>query len=116
MSEGRTKNREFERYESDFTVSATAQGGSKKLIEKAVVKDLSGSGLSFISSRPDQYATSQKLTLMIHLPRAGDSSAGMQGKATVVRIDRTSDDHAVICLQLDEPLSFSHTEHGPEKS
>jgi len=107
MSEDRSENRLFQRHESNFTVSIMAREGAKEPIEIAIMKDISGSGLSFISARPDQYTADQELFLFVHLPVARNSSAGMQGKATVVRTNRTSNGDASICLHLNEPLSFS---------
>ena len=107
MSEDQSENRQFQRHESNFAVSIMTREDAKEPVEIAIMKDISGSGLSFISAKPGQYTAGQELILFVHLPVARNSSAGMQGKATVARINRTPDGDASICLHLDEPLSFS---------
>jgi len=116
MSKGQAEKRQFQRHKSDFTISITAQENDEKPIETAMVRDISGNGLSFFSSGPGQYTVGQKLTVLIHLPGTEYAVAGMQGRATVVRADRASNGNPIICLQLDDPLSFSHIEQEPKKS
>ncbi len=113
MPEDRVEHRKFERHDIDFTVSVALPEARENVIETSVVKDISGSGIRFISSQPERYAIGQKIHLFIHLPGAGEASACMQGAATVVRIGKaTKDQDVTISLRLDQPLSFDPTKHG----
>ena len=88
----RSDRREFERFPIDFRLGVYGEDAyGKKFEDKAVLKDVSGGGVNFLTQKSDIYFSGQLLEITIFLPKIGEVEAHMKTKATVVRIDRPTD-------------------------
>ena len=110
--------RDFDRYPLEFVTEVTAQDSEgKKYREKTVLKNISGGGARFITQQASKYFTGQLLEMTIHLPGTTAANASMRGKATVVRIDPSSNSGIgeksrgmEIAVRLDSPLHFERVD------
>ena len=80
--------RAFDRFPIEFEIEVTTEDmGRDKYKEKALLKNISGEGVKFVTRQADKYAIGQQLEISICLPENDKVKARMRGKATVVRID-----------------------------
>jgi c-di-GMP-binding flagellar brake protein YcgR len=106
--------RNFDRFPITFSVEVAAKDSEgKKYQENTVLKDISGGGARFITQQADKYFLGQSLELTIHLPDSDEVKARMRGKATVIRLDPSSNSMidgksqtVSIAVKLDTPLYF----------
>ncbi len=102
--------REFERYPLEFESDIfTFSGTEKQLVERVVLRDISGGGACFISNRPGFYSIGQKISLEICLPGTSSADVRMRGQATVVWVDTTEEGNpsqVKIGIAMDDLLSF----------
>ena len=84
--------REFERFLIDFPLVVFAEDiEGKKIKDRCVLKNVSGSGAQFFTQQYDIYFPGQLLDITIFLPKTSEVEAHMQTKATVIRVDRPAD-------------------------
>ena len=109
--------RKFHRFPITFIMEVVATDSEgKKYKENSVLKDIAGEGarfITFITQQTGKYFLGQSLKLTIHLPGSAEVKARMRGKATVVRIDPSSNSVTdgksqtmSIAVKLDTPLRF----------
>lgn len=79
------ERREFERHPLDLSVEVFDSGKGTS-IEHTHLKNISGSGACFLSSKPEAYAPGQEIVLEMRLPVTDGQEALMQGRASVVWI------------------------------
>lgn len=83
--------RKFNRFPLEFELEVSARGKKREThVEKTTLRDISGGGAKFITRHAEKYFPGQSLEMVIYLPRAGGVTASMRGKATVVRIEASS--------------------------
>jgi len=106
--------RNFDRFPITFRMEVAAKDSEgKKYQENTVLKDISGEGAKFIPQQAGKYFPGQSLELTIHLPDSDEVKARMRGKATVIRLDPSSNSvidgksqTISIAVKLDTPLHF----------
>jgi len=106
--------RNFDRFPITFQMDVAAKDSKgKKYQENTVLKDISGEGAKFITQQAGKYFLGQSLELTIHLPDSDEVKARMRGKATVIRLDPSSNSvidgksqTISIAVKLDTPLHF----------
>jgi hypothetical protein len=106
--------RNFDRFPITFRMEVAAKDSEgKKYQENTVLKDISGEGARFITQQAGKYFLGQSLELTIHLPNSDEVKARMRGKATVIRLDPSSNSVTDgksqtinIAFKLDTPLHF----------
>jgi len=106
--------RNFDRFPITFRMEVAAKDSEgKKYQENTVLKDISGEGAKFITQQAGKYFPGQSLELTIHLPDSDEVKARMRGKATVIRLDPSSNSvidgksqTISIAVKLDTPLHF----------
>jgi hypothetical protein len=109
--------RQFERHALEFEVEVyTVLGETKVLIEKTLLKNVSGGGICFVSGRPALYSTGQKIFLHICMPGTDKMDAGMECIAKIVWSHRlqtgeTEEQQAVIGICMESVLSFERNMH-----
>jgi hypothetical protein len=109
-----TDKRAFDRFPMEFVLEVSAKDSEgKEFDEKTVLNDISGEGAKFITQQAGKYFPGQSLEMTIYLPGPNDVKADMRGKATVVRIDPSSNSgmedkskEVCIAVKLDAPLHF----------
>ena len=109
-----SEKRQFERFPIDFEIEVACQDRDAQAYgEKTVLQDISGEGVTFLSSQSERYFMGQPLELRIWLPGNDEVKAAMKGNAKVVRIGPCSNKDlrgrsSAICVavELDEPLHF----------
>lgn len=62
----------------------------RKLIERTVLKDISGTGVCFLSKNPELYTSGQEVILDINMPSTDRSHAIMECRAGIIRIEDAS--------------------------
>jgi hypothetical protein len=110
--------RNFARFPITFKMEVVAKDSEgEKYQENTVLKDISGEGVKFITQQAGKYFLGQSLELTIHLPGSDEVKAIMRGKATVVRLDPSSNsviDGKIqtisIAVKLDTPLHFERVD------
>lgn len=107
--------RAYERHTIEFEVEVSAlDGAQREFMEMAVLRDVSGGGACFISTRPELYSEGQRLALAIYLPGTDQLDARMQGDATVVWIGAPDDaapggmPRTSIGVCMDDLMTFEH--------
>jgi len=90
MSEKVTEeNRSSERHPIEFKVDIyTSPDAGRKFLEKAVLKDISGTGACFITKNPALYTVGLEIDLDINMPGSEKLGAMMECRARVVRMAR----------------------------
>lgn len=82
------ERRRSERRSIEFQVevySLPEQG--RQLIEKTVLKDISGTGVCFLSKNPELYTSRQEVILDINMPSTDRLNAVMECRAEIIRMD-----------------------------
>ena len=80
--------RAFDRFPIEFEIDVTIDNVEMaKHKEKALLINISGEGVKFVTRKTDKYFLGQELEISINLPGNHDVKARMRGTATVVRID-----------------------------
>lgn len=110
--------RDFDRFPAQFEIEVAAQDSEgRKWSEKTILKDISGGGAQFITQQVGKYFTGQLLEMTVFLTGTDMVEARMKGKATVVRIDPSSNSGigektrgAGIAVKLDTPLHFERAD------
>jgi hypothetical protein len=89
MSEkGIEENRSSERHPIAFKVDIyTSPDAGRQFLEKAVLKDVSGTGVCFITKNPALYTVGLEIDLDINMPGSERLGAMMECRARVVRMD-----------------------------
>lgn len=111
--EPKSEKRKFKRFLIEFEADVTATDSqAESFSDRAVLKNISGEGMNFVTRQPKRYYIGQLLELVIYLPGTEEVKACMKVKATVVRMDSADSmtegpDHEMsIALKLDTPLHF----------
>jgi hypothetical protein len=120
----KSDRRDFDRFPIEFEIEVAAQDSQgRKYSEKTVLKNISGGGAQFITQQAGKYFTGQLLEMTVFLTGTDMVKARMRGKATVVRIDPSSDSGigektrgASIAVKLDAPLYFERTDVKTQKN
>jgi len=120
----KSDRRDFDRFPIEFEIEVAAQDSQgRKYSEKTVLKNISGGGAQFITQQASKYFTGQLLEMTVFLTGTDMVKARMRGKATVVRIDPSSDSGigektrgASIAVKLDTPLYFERTDVKTQKN
>jgi len=110
----KSDRRNFNRFQIEFVLEVSAKDSEgKEFNEKTVLKDISGEGAKFITQQAGKYFPGQSLEVTIYLPGTNDVKADMRGKATVVRVDPSSNSgigeksqEMSIAVTFDTPLHF----------
>ncbi len=84
--ENREDKRNSKRYAIDYAVEVSPLE-DRSFCDHAVLRDMSGGGVCFLSSQPDLYNIGQYLHLKVCLPDAANLGAVMEYKAKVAWID-----------------------------
>ena len=106
--------RAYDRFPIEFEITVTWEDTERKIYkEKALLKNISGEGIKFITRKVERYFLGQKLEISIYLPENDEVKARMKGDATVVRIDPTShagnrnkNEGRGIAVKFNDPLYF----------
>ncbi len=113
--------RENERHSLGFEVEiSTISGTATNPIEKTILRDISGSGASFLSNKSASYSIGQKIILVIHMPGTQKTDARMQGHATIAWISQAKENEAgaqqaSIGVSMDSLLSFQQSPMDTDK-
>ena len=114
----KSDRRDFDRFPIEFVIEVAAKDSEgKEYKEEAVLKDISGGGARFITQQAGKYFTGQPLEVSVFLTDTYKVKARMRGKATVVRIDPSSNSSigektrgVDIAVKLDTPLHFERVD------
>ena len=109
-----SEKRAFNRFPMEFLLEVSAKDGEgKEFNEKTMLEDISGEGAKLITQQAGKYFPGQSLEMTIYLPGPNDVKADMRGKATVIRIDPSSNSgiseksqEMSIAVTFDAPLHF----------
>jgi hypothetical protein len=120
----RSEKRAFNRFPIEFVLEVSAKDGEgKEFNERTVLKDISGEGAKLITQQAGKYFPGQSLEMIIYLPGPNDVKADMRGKATVVRIDPSSNSgiseksqEMSIAVTFDAPLHFERVDIKKEEN
>lgn len=120
----KSDKRAFNRFPMEFVLEVSAKDSEgNKYKEKTVLKDISGDGAKFITQQAGKYFPGQSLEMTIYLPGPNDVKADMRGKATVVRVDPSSNSglgeksqEMSIAVTFDTPLHFERVEIKKEEN
>jgi hypothetical protein len=84
----KVERRTDSRFQVDLLTEVTARGVDGEIfLEKTVLRNMSGGGASFLTTRGGRYYRGQQLNIRIDLPGTADVKACLEGSATVSRID-----------------------------
>jgi len=119
-----SERRAFNRFPIEFVLEVSAKDGEgKEFNEKTMLEDISGEGAKLITQQARKYFPGQSLEMTIYLPGPNDVKADMRGKATVVRIDPSSNSgiseksqEMSITVKLDAPLHFERVDIKKEEN
>lgn len=119
-----TDRREFDRFPIEFVLEVSSEDSEgKEFNERTVLKDISGDGAKFITQQARKYFPGQSLEMTIYLPGPNDVKADMRGKATIVRIDPSSNSgigeksqEMSIAVTFDTPLHFERVDIKKEEN
>ena len=120
----RSERRAFNRFPMEFVLEVSAKDSEgKEFNERTVLKDISGDGAKFITQQARKYFPGQSLEMTIYLPGPNDVKADMRGKATIVRIDPSSNSGIgeksqamSIAVTFDTPLHFERVDIKKEEN
>lgn len=106
--------RAFDRFPIEFEIEVRSEdAGTEIYKEKALLKNISGEGIKFVTRKSNRYSLDQKLEIFIYLPANNEVKARMKGDATVVRIDPTSNsrlreknEEMDVAVKFNDPLHF----------
>lgn len=111
--------RGFSRHWISFPVIVFREGSQDDAYqEKAVLKDISGGGALFVSSKPESYYPGQLLNISIMLDGTHDVRARVQAEATVIRIHREEtvdgepEQQAAVAVQFDRSFEFERIDNN----
>ena len=119
-----SERRAFNRFPIEFVLEVSSEDSEgKEFNERTVLKDISGDGAKFITQQARKYFPGQSLEMTIYLPGPNDVKADMRGKATIVRIDPSSNSGIgeksqamSIAVTFDTPLYFERVDIKKEES
>ena len=118
-----SERRMSERRPIEFQVEVyTLPEQGRKLIEKTVLKDISGTGVCFLSKNPDLYDSGQEVVLDINMPGTDEMDAVMECRANIIRIEGAGHpaeegSHWVpIGVSMSSLLTFQQREHRDDGS
>jgi hypothetical protein len=119
-----SERRAFNRFPIEFVLEVSSEDSEgKEFNERTVLKDISGDGAKFITQQARKYFLGQSLGMTIYLPGPNDVKADMRGKATVVRIDPSSNSgigeksqEMSIAVTFDTPLHFERVDIKKEEN
>ncbi|NVM25578.1 MAG: PilZ domain-containing protein [Desulfobacterales bacterium] len=114
----KSDRRDFDRFPIEFEIEVAAQDSEgRKYSEKTVLSNISGGGAQFITQQAGKYFTGQQLEMTVFLTGTDIVKARMKGKATVVRIDPSSNSGigektrgAGIAVKFDASLYFERAD------
>jgi len=113
--------REFKRYALEFEVDVYAiLNEAKVLVERAVLKDVSGGGMCFLSKRSSLYFVGQRVLLHVCMPATDEQDIGMECMSRVVWIHQMQhsgageQQQAVIGVSIDKMLSLEENMHDQD--
>jgi hypothetical protein len=117
VAEQDKQRREFERYgfRAHVEISDAASG---TLIESARLKDVSGGGVSFLSTKPEAYERGQEVAVVIRMPGTDTMMAYMRGHGSVAWVsgDLDGDGPWRVGVVLFDPLRFEQEMRDDETS
>jgi len=119
-----SEKRAFNRFPIEFVLEVSSEDSEgREFNERTVLKDISGDGAKFITQQARKYFPGQSLEMTIYLPGPNDVKADMRGKATVVRIDPSSNSgiseksqEMSIAVTFDAPLHFERVDIKKEEN
>jgi len=119
-----TDRREFDRFPIEFVLEVSSEDSEgREFNERTVLKDISGDGAKFITQQARKYFPGQSLEMTIYFPGPNDVKADMRGKATIVRIDPSSNSgiseksqEMSIAVTFDTPLHFERVDIKKEEN
>ena len=89
--DNKSDRRGFDRFPIEFVIEVVAQDSEgRRYKEKTVLKNISGGGAQFLTQQAGKYFAGQQLEMTVFLTGTNMVKARMRGKATVVRIDPSS--------------------------
>jgi hypothetical protein len=120
----KSDTREFDRFPMEFVLEVASEDREgKRFNERTILKDISGEGARFITQQADKYFPGQSLEMTIYLPGTNEVKADMRGKATVIRIDPSSNSGSgekiremCIAVTFDTPLHFERVDTKKEEN
>lgn len=110
--------RDFDRFPIEFEIEVAAQDSEgKKYSENTILRNISGGGARFITQQASKYFTGQPLEVTVFLTGTDKVKACMRGKATVVRIDASTNSgidektpRMDVAVKLDSPLHLERVD------
>ncbi len=121
MPDNIENQRGFERYSLEFKSDIfILPGTERQLVERVVLKNISGGGACFVSNRPERYSIGQSISMDICLPATSSTNARMRGQATVIWIGDMETTTAgrpsrvEIGVSMDNLLSFQQKPGGSD--
>ena len=113
-----SERRRSERRPIEFQVEVyTLPEEGHRLIEKTVLKDISGTGLCFLSKTPNLYTSGQEVVIDISMPGTDQMDAVMECRASIIRVDGAGriadqDGHWVqVGVSMSSLMDFQQREH-----
>ena len=119
-----SERRRSERRPIEFQVEVfTLPEQGRKLIEKTVLKDISGTGVCFLSQDPSLYSSGQEVVLDINMPGTDQMDAVMECRANIIRIEDatgmaedSSTQWVQVGVSMNSLLTFQQREHRSDES
>jgi hypothetical protein len=110
--------RDLDRYPIEFEIQLAAQDSEgKKYSENTILRNISGGGARFMTQQASKYFTGQPLEVAVFLTGTDKVKARVRGKATVVRIDASTNSgigektpRMDIAVKLDSPLHLERVD------
>ena len=113
-----SERRRSERRPIEFQVEVyTLPEQGRKLIEKTVLKDISGTGVCFLSKNPNLYSSGQEVVLDINMPGTDQMDAVMECRANIIRIENTAQQTemesqwVLVGVSMSSLLTFQQRDH-----
>jgi c-di-GMP-binding flagellar brake protein YcgR len=114
----KSDRRDFDRFPIEFEIQVAAQDSEgKKCSENTILRNISGGGARFMTQQASKYPTGQPLEVAVFLTGTDKVKARMREKATVVRIDASTNSgigektpRMDIAVKLDSPLHLERVD------
>ena len=109
MPFNRENHREFKRYSVSLNAEVTSLDElANSYSETTVLKDISGGGASFATTRPDHYSIGQTVDITIELPGGGSLSAKIKGAGKVAWMGELEEGETTVGLCMNDLLVFDN--------
>lgn len=107
------RQRDFERYALDFLVEVDGLSRSDEpFSDRGKMRNISGSGMCYITDHPDWYVVGQKLNIHVCLPGTDNLDASMSSEARVIWVhfsdqqNANGDSKAMIGISVNGRMIF----------